>query len=306
MSLFLLLLGAATTAVGLGIIASSVIIRDGIFDTELITPGTIAAVGGLVLVGIGLAVRQLRRIEQALAVRPAARPARPNETSAGATTELPSAQVRIPFPPKPTAGSNPPPLPAAVTGPAQGEAPSFESLRAKLPTSAALENGPVVEGVDMSLMTRTPALVEEGATLVKDATVTGRAANGSAPARAMPRLSGKARVAVSPDRTRDPVFNAFWSDKARGDAQTASVPIAAPVPPPLPAAPVSGNGATPDAGAASGEPAAAAPVSVLKSGVVEGMAYTLYSDGSIEAQLPQGTLRFGSITALRNHIESGS
>ena len=33
------------------------------------------------------------------------------------------------------------------------------------------------------------------------------------------------------------------------------------------------------------------------------MAYTLYSDGSIEAQLPQGKLRFGSITALRNHIE---
>jgi hypothetical protein len=36
------------------------------------------------------------------------------------------------------------------------------------------------------------------------------------------------------------------------------------------------------------------------------MAYTLYSDGSIEAQLPQGTLRFGSITALRDHIESGA
>ncbi len=45
------------------------------------------------------------------------------------------------------------------------------------------------------------------------------------------------------------------------------------------------------------------PVSVLKSGVVDGMAYTLYSDGSIEAQLPQGMLRFGSITELRNHIE---
>jgi hypothetical protein len=50
----------------------------------------------------------------------------------------------------------------------------------------------------------------------------------------------------------------------------------------------------------------AAPISVLKSGVVEGMAYTLYSDGSIEAQLPQGRLRFGSITELRNHIESDS
>jgi hypothetical protein len=45
---------------------------------------------------------------------------------------------------------------------------------------------------------------------------------------------------------------------------------------------------------------------VLKSGVVEGMAYTLYSDGSIEAQLPQGTLRFGSIGALRSHIENSA
>ncbi len=49
-----------------------------------------------------------------------------------------------------------------------------------------------------------------------------------------------------------------------------------------------------------------ATVSVLKSGVVDGMAYTLYSDGSIEAQLPQGTLRFGSITELRNHIEQSA
>jgi hypothetical protein len=36
------------------------------------------------------------------------------------------------------------------------------------------------------------------------------------------------------------------------------------------------------------------------------MAYTLYSDGSIEAQLPQGTLRFGSISALRSHIENSA
>jgi protein subunit release factor A len=47
-------------------------------------------------------------------------------------------------------------------------------------------------------------------------------------------------------------------------------------------------------------------VSVLKSGMVSGMPYTLYSDGSIEAQLPEGTLRFGSITELRNHIEQSA
>jgi hypothetical protein len=66
-----------------------------------------------------------------------------------------------------------------------------------------------------------------------------------------------------------------------------------PAPEPRPAAPA---------------PAPEAPtmVSILKSGVVDGMAYTLYSDGSIEAQLPQGTLRFGSITELRNHIEQSA
>ena len=39
---------------------------------------------------------------------------------------------------------------------------------------------------------------------------------------------------------------------------------------------------------------------------LEDPTYTLYSDGSIEAQLPQGTLRFGSITELRNHIEQSA
>jgi hypothetical protein len=45
---------------------------------------------------------------------------------------------------------------------------------------------------------------------------------------------------------------------------------------------------------------------ILKSGVVDGMAYTLYADGSIEAKLPHGTVRFGSIAELREHIESNS
>jgi hypothetical protein len=33
------------------------------------------------------------------------------------------------------------------------------------------------------------------------------------------------------------------------------------------------------------------------------MAYTLYADGSIEAKLPHGTVRFGSSAELRAHIE---
>jgi len=48
------------------------------------------------------------------------------------------------------------------------------------------------------------------------------------------------------------------------------------------------------------------PVSVLRSGVLDDMTYTLYSDGSIEAQLPEGILRFGSIAELRNYLEQSA
>ncbi len=47
-------------------------------------------------------------------------------------------------------------------------------------------------------------------------------------------------------------------------------------------------------------------VAVLKSGVVDGMAYSLYSDGSIEAQMPEGMMRFESIDELREHLEQRS
>jgi hypothetical protein len=53
-------------------------------------------------------------------------------------------------------------------------------------------------------------------------------------------------------------------------------------------------------------PADAPPVTVLKSGVVDGMAYSLYSDGSIEAQMPEGMMRFASIDELRAHLDQRS
>lgn len=45
---------------------------------------------------------------------------------------------------------------------------------------------------------------------------------------------------------------------------------------------------------------------VLKSGVIEGMAYTLYSDGSVNAELPTGTTHFPSISAWRAHLREGA
>ncbi|HEY0330417.1 MAG TPA: hypothetical protein VGC77_15140 [Rhodopseudomonas sp.] len=59
--------------------------------------------------------------------------------------------------------------------------------------------------------------------------------------------------------------------------------------------------------AAAAQPEEAAPqVTVLKSGVVDGMKYSLYSDGSIEAEMPEGLMRFASIDELRSHLDQRS
>lgn len=51
------------------------------------------------------------------------------------------------------------------------------------------------------------------------------------------------------------------------------------------------------------EPGQEGQVEVLKSGTVDGMSYTLYSDGSIDAEFPDRKLRFASIDDLREHLE---
>ena len=37
--------------------------------------------------------------------------------------------------------------------------------------------------------------------------------------------------------------------------------------------------------------------------MIDEMAYTLFTDGSIEAQMPDGTMRFSSIEELRRHLD---
>jgi hypothetical protein len=64
-----------------------------------------------------------------------------------------------------------------------------------------------------------------------------------------------------------------------------------------------GRNATPDVMPPPPVRADAPQVTVLKSGVVDGMAYSLYSDGSIEAQMPEGMMRFASIDELRAHLD---
>jgi hypothetical protein len=296
MPIVLLLLGAVTTAAGLALIGSGLSFRDGI-QTDILTPGTIAAVGGLLLIAFGLAVREMRRIERAFAARPPSPPPRIDDAMAatGFATAPP-----LPSPADTRLG----PMPAAaVAAEAQADEAVIERLRAKIPTIPRVENGRATETADVSQALRDTAGLDESAADVKGLAAVARAANGAGSSvRSMPRMDLKPRLAAAPDKGnaadkgKVSVFNSFWPAAPRSESKEApqgAVPARPPQDPRVVAQP------TP---AATGPGSAA--VSVLKSGVVEGMAYTLYSDGSIEAQLPQGTLRFGSITALRNHIES--
>ena len=314
---FLLILGAVIAAAGVVLIGPGLPFGGRDYDASIVTPGAVAIVGGLILIGLALAVRVLGRIEKALAARPLPHPVLQEEAEAPATEEpVAATAARIPFPPRPARQPVPPPAPAVATARVLPEDAALERLREKFPTLVRLENAPDVEDADVSLSPKPSVRADEVAAEADNAVA--RQTNGAAPARIEPRLEVQARPASRPERAKN--FEAFWPKKQRPGREAPAAPAAqqpaAEQPPALPVEPV----LTPEpeqfqfrepAPEPAPRPVAPAPeapttVSILKSGVVDGMAYTLYSDGSIEAQLPQGTLRFGSIAELRNHIEQSA
>lgn len=350
----LLILGGLTSAIGLALVATGLTAREAPLDPEFMTSGAIAIIGGLVLVGLGFAVRALQRIEALLAARQTPRAARPAEApvvapAVMAPAVMPAAAAANPIaaavavaaveqavaPPRPVAPPKPRAEPrpqfAAPAAAPPLEEPAFERLRERFPTLVRFDTGLVADQSYVEAPEAEP--VEEEVTEVRSVSVAGRVNGAAAPVRASAGLDTAARrnsAPPAPSRQKASVFEAFWPNGQR--PRRAGAPAAAPgvaqeiaVPPAAPARTAVAHHQEPVAAAhsvphpavqepardarhaaeerASDEAAMAGPVSVLKSGVVEGMAYTLYSDGSIEAQLPQGRLRFGSITELRHHIE---
>jgi hypothetical protein len=245
MFLFLLVLGAVITAIGLGLVGPGVSVQEHTFDATKVMPGVIAVIGGCILIGLAFVVRVLLRVERALTVRH-------DQAEPG----------RIPLPPQLKAVPAPPAAAATAALLASSDA---AVAAAQGPPADRIENAPAVEENDVSLLPKVPVRPEE---------------------------TSKASI-----------FDASSRKPQRPTPGTETAPAQAAAPgPALPAAPTL-DAPTPQAAARVRPPAAAAVLSILKSGVVEGIAYTIYSDGSIEARLPDGTLRFGSIAELRNHIE---
>ncbi len=124
-------------------------------------------------------------------------------------------------------------------------------------------------------------------------------------------------------RARPGMFDTLWPPETRSGKQRAEEPAASTppmiVPPRVgtarherepeapgfapPQQPLGNRSASEQHPAGRGD---AQAVAILKSGVVDGMAYTLYTDGSIEAQLASGTVRFASIGELRAHLDQNT
>ena len=64
MYLLLLGFGVGLSAAGILLAGAGLSIREGSFDSGLFTPGIVAAVGGFLLIGLGLALRTLHRIQR--------------------------------------------------------------------------------------------------------------------------------------------------------------------------------------------------------------------------------------------------
>jgi hypothetical protein len=203
----------------------------------------------------------------------------------------------------------PPPHPAAAPTAVDVSASAIERLRSAIPRSERPKTEPsvVAEGEEVPLSPSEGVPHQPAAPLAPKITAEDRAGGAAVEALKASRLDFLFRSKPAESRAPD-----LRAPDLR--APTPAEPEPEPAPEqaqPEPAAPEQAQPepAAPEPQDQQSEPA---PVeephtaAILKSGVVDGMAYTLYADGSIEAKLPHGTVRFGSIAELRAHIESNS
>jgi hypothetical protein len=309
MAVLLFSVGTVALVAGLVMVGFGIPINEFSFGNTLISAGTTAAVGGLIIIALGVTVGQLRRIAESLASPLPKFEQAMDVTDAAAMSALAVGADRPSFPSRPRpekapAGS-PPWLGEPASAASEDDRDTFEPPRLRNP-----EEPSVAVDDEVSLSPSQPG---------------GSASAGSHPFADRSRPSAPPPVG-GPEKD--------FADKG----QESWRPSAPPFPPsgssqrPIqpakfdamwPAEPKSQKNNSADeakqaAAPARDQPAAIAQkraesdtpkpraVAILKSGVVDGMGYTLYVDGSIEAELPQGTLRFASINELRSHLEKNS
>jgi hypothetical protein len=280
MSTVLFIVGALALIGGAALAGFGIPVSEFSFGNTLIMAGATTATGGLIVIALGAVVSQLQRLNEALAAP--AMPAHQHEPFEAAALGQPAE----PHPFEPRGPSTPPEFP--------------------MPAPAPVLRNPdepveVAEEVSLSPQTAVAEPIDQEPP--------------EEPREPPPWMRSRpAPEPVKEERPRSSFFDSMWppenkmfgrTDEAPPAGETAEQPppLAGPEPEHVPEAEL----AEPEPAEPAVQPAEEAPrpraIAILKSGVVDGMSYTLYVDGSIEAELPQGTLRFASIHELRAHLE---
>jgi hypothetical protein len=281
MSVFLYCAGAIAFAAGAILAGFGIPVSEFSFGNTLIIAGAVAMTGGLIVVGLGAVVAELQRQAETLPARNPVRSGRPLDMFDAAIS---GRTVTPPFAPK--------------AGPAAFEPPAEAVAKPALPEPAppSEEPGPMAAPT-LHNPDAPPFKTDAAAYAPPPAAEAFEPPPVAEPPRAEPQAGSFWRR--SPPPAKATYFDAMWPSESRGPSGRDEKPDEPlPSPPADEPAPV-----RPEPPLAEPAPAAAA---ILKSGVVDGMGYTLYVDGSIEAELPQGTLRFASITELRSHLEKNA
>lgn len=298
-------LGAVAVLIGAGMAAWGGPNNPNDMGNAFIIAGTTAIIGGLILIALAEAVRQLRHIADSLLARPVGRS--PHDLFEPAAQPEPASQEpaapRIPFPPKVEPRKRAP----MTVEPRLDVAPSIDSggTPFERPAPAFARHAPeprvIPERDEAPLSPAEPRFMahrEEKDELAEGLLAT---AFSRLDVSLRPTPPAADNLKSHQDKTQNEMFDSLWPPE-RKSAETEPIERSEEA---APAAEMPAEGPV-DEQQPEQEPEAPYAVSILKSGVVDGMAYTLYSDGSIEAEMPQGTMRFASINELRAYLEKSS
>jgi hypothetical protein len=324
MQTLLLAIGAIAAAVGVFTIGFGFEIYDFSFGNTLIIAGTISLIGGIMTVGIAVAIRELTRVADAVVTRSPSRGVTQGDSAdaVGSGTNPrrnSSSRAMVPAKSQPeTSGRD-----SRATEPRLTTMRSAADLDEPVAPRARQNVYPLVRPASGSVSIDEPDNVASFAQTPVRAGSPSRADFGSGSklsdtrpiqSKAGAQITGMQAtlveaprgIATEPfDRTRAHSFDSVWPADGK-HAQFVNEAVARELRPESDTAmtdPAEGSAPTSDRAEprTSSEPH---PASILKSGVIDGMAYTLYIDGSIEAQLSETRVRFSSIEALRKHLEN--
>jgi hypothetical protein len=252
------------------------------FGNTLILAGAFGVCSGMIVLAQTLVVHELRNLGRKLGSRMAEARPWPGVGEEG---------FALPRDLEPDLQAEPPPLPAASAPPWREDATPRERMR-KDPAAAVAPPPEVIEPVPQPPKRRN---------LLFSSTVRKDRERSSQPPGGEPAATDQQAQSEAADAP-PASFEDAWprADRPRPSEAMAQRRAAR-------ASSVEGKGAgSAPAAPPREEPPPSPAITVIKSGVVDGMAYSLYSDGSIEAQMPEGMMRFASIDELRAHLDQRS